>query len=510
MSSYFDRVEQGMCEALERRARPPWYRRVLALGRTRTLTIVLAGLVIATPAVGAVTGWFGIGAPDRFSRPSSTLDQGAPLSATSELLPLRVPDPQGGPPWGLQLVRTTRGDVCIQAGRVERGELGSLGIDEAWDNDHLFHPFAKGAEGYECGTTDAAGHGFVNVSYSGKSASANPTAGVSGPQARGCRSPVESIPLPRPLSRLPARVRRAMRRAAAARSRIPLCPAGSNRFVFMGLLGPDAASITFQAPDGSLRKERTSGSDGAYLLVFQLDRATCNLYARGLLGQTECGGTETMGGASPDPNGAVKAITYRDGHTCQVAPMPPPSVLAAYQALVREARRLRARDRLPHARPAPAFAARFARFVAQHHLFARACPAVGYVAPKEKLVTAAMVAAPISVEIVPHSKWGPRVDVSFTAREPVTNSSSWYEEAVTDPRGCSSSGSAGQIDLGNVRAGQRLHSDEYLSRPPCKGTYHGLIGYMQDSGPVNQDASGGGTPGRDGSVLVGRFSFTVH
>jgi hypothetical protein len=64
----------------------------------------------------------------------------------SRLLPIRVADPQGGPPWGLRLVRTTRGDTCVQLGRVQDGQLGSLGIADAWDNDHRFHPIPPSAE----------------------------------------------------------------------------------------------------------------------------------------------------------------------------------------------------------------------------------------------------------------------------------------------------------------------------------------------------------------------------
>jgi hypothetical protein len=141
--------------------------RILRLGRTRTLAVVLAVLVVAAPAVGAVTNWFGLGAPDRFPSQSATLDAGRALPATSELLPLRVPDPQGGPPWGLRIAHTTRGDTCIQLGRVEDGKLGSLGIDYAWNDDHLFHPFPNTSEGDDCGTTDAAGDGFLNVAYTG-------------------------------------------------------------------------------------------------------------------------------------------------------------------------------------------------------------------------------------------------------------------------------------------------------------------------------------------------------
>jgi len=167
MNDYFDRVEQGMSEAVRRRAHMPWYLRILGIGRARGLAVVLACLVVATPALGAVTNWFGIGAPDRFPWQSPAQDADRALPARSRLLRLRVPDPQGGPPWGLRIVRTTRGDTCIQLGRIEFGKLGSLGIDGSWNDDQLFHPFPNTSIGDNCGTTDAVGDGFVNVGYGG-------------------------------------------------------------------------------------------------------------------------------------------------------------------------------------------------------------------------------------------------------------------------------------------------------------------------------------------------------
>jgi hypothetical protein len=119
-----------------------------------------------------------------------------------------------------------------------------------------------------------------------------------------------------------------------------------------------------------------------------------------------------------------------------------------------------------------------------------------------------MVSTPINVKMLPREYGEITVVVTFNARQPVTSSSSWYEDSFTNPAGCPSSGQAGEIGFGNIRAGQVIHDKRLLGT--CKGTYHGAIGYMQNSGPINQNASGGGTPGKDGSVIVGRFTFTVH
>ena len=490
MSDYFDRVEDGLRDAVRRRAHLPWYLRLVSVGRPRGLVVVLAALLVAAPAVGAATDWFGFGAPDRFAADSPTQFAGRALPATSRLLGLRVADPQGGPPWGLRLVRTTRGDTCIQLGRVEGGTLGSLGIDQAWNNDHLFHPFPNTSIGETCGTTDAAGHGFVNIAYTGVPANANPLPpGARGPQAKNCRA------------------------VSAPANDGPVCPPGSLRMIFTGLLGPDATSVTYQGPDGSPKTAPTSGSDGGYLLVVTLNDTTCTLYTHGPFGgYGPCGGSEAMMGASPGPIGAVKAITYRDGHVCRLTP--PARLLAAEQALTRKLRP-QSHGRTDQARRR-LFVQALTRFLASRHL-TRAqfgsllhptCPPVGYVRPNQRVLNAADVASPVTVKLL-HPQYGEfQVDIAFTARQAVTTGSSWYEDYMTNPAGCSSSGQGGQIEFGNIRAGELIHDRRLIGT--CKGTYHGLIGYMQNSGPIDQESAGGGTPGRDGSMIVGRFGFTIR
>lgn len=516
MSDYFDRIELTMRDAVRRRAHVPWYVRTLRGIKAHRLVVVLAALVVATPAVGATTNWFGFGAPDRFpSQPAAGMSIGRALVGTARLLPLRVPDPQGGPPWGVALVRTTRGDTCIQLGRVDNGRLGSLGIDDAWNNDHLFHPFPNTAEGTDCGTTDAAGHGFVNVSYTGTVASANPTAGARGPQASTCHGPLiylNRLLGPRTGARAPSQHGRQDSR--------PACPPGSTRIIFVGLLGPDAASITYQAPSGSLRTERTVGPDGAYLVVFPLTFHTCRLYTTGPLGgYGPCGGSESQGGASPDPIGAIKAVTYRDGRVCHVGgnPVVLRSVRAFQQAFIHRLQPRRHASLTANQRAALRTA--LLKFLATHHISVAdyrnavreerqgGCPAVGYLATRQPHLTPSEVESPVTVKILPPKYGEFQVDLIFTARQPVSSSSSWYEDYITNPASCPSTAQGGQVGFGNVRRGQVIHDDRLIG--PCKGTYSGLIGYMQNSGPINQNSSGGGEPGRDGSLIVGRFKFSV-
>ena len=136
------------------------------------------------------------------------------------------------------------------------------------------------------------------------------------------------------------------------------------------------------------------------------------------------------------------------------------------------------------------------------------CPPVGYVRPNQRVLNAADVASPVTVKLV-HPEYGEfQVDIAFTARQAVTTGSRWYEDYMTNPAGCSSSGQGGQIEFGNIRAGELIHERRLIGT--CKGTYYGLIGYMQNSGPIDQESAGGATPGRDGSMIVGRFSFTIR
>jgi hypothetical protein len=280
----------------------------------------------------------------------------------------------------------------------------------------------------------------------------------------------------------------------------------------MGLLGPDAVSITYRAPDGSLQTEHTSGSDGAYLLVFPLTQKTCNMYAQ--FGPCGSGVQTTSNSFSPSTPGPILAIHYRDGHTCSVGP--PKKLYARLEAVVRRLRSKSRRGGLSSPGGQLKLQRAVARFAASEHLsvtqlrtkLAGICPAVGYVAPNEKHLTPADVASPISTKPTGNRQTSPGAVISFTARQPVTSSDSWYELAITGPPSCQADGS-GPINYGNVRTGQKL-TETVSTSTDCKGTIQGVIGYMQNGGPVNEEGGGDGTPGKDGSIIVAQFAFKVR
>jgi hypothetical protein len=517
MSDYFSDVRQGLGDAVERRAHIRWYSRLRErlnprTSRTRSLTVVLAALLIATPAVGAVTNWFTFGKPDATGPIARGGLFGVVKPGGSRLLPIRIADPQGGPPWGLRLVRTNKGNVCVQLGRVEAGRLGSLGIDYSWNNDHRFHAISPNADYVDdCGNTDASGYGYGNWDLRGVSAAANPTYdGTRGPQGAGCKL-----------------------RGFGGPHSWPICPAGTNRIVVYGLLGPDATSVTYRKLGGGLATQRTVGGVGAYLLVFPYNRKTCDTYEQGL---PYCSGKRASG---LTPNSLViTAVHYRDGRSCGV--IPPARLSRAYDAFNRRI------DALPRLRSQRLRYARYDHFwnafLHEQHLTAGqfavemrpTCPAVGWVSYAARHITVADVTTLVSLRTFPvgtytcpknslhlpdgcnygamrngvvHATRVVPVEWSFKARLAVTSDRSWYGWELDYPRGCGAGGQSGSTDT-RIRAGQTLRYSTFVS-PNCRGTYHLTVGFMPQA-PAGMLKPGGTVIGRDGSLVVGRATFTIH
>ena len=105
------------------------------------MLLLLGGAAVALAASGVILTGAAVPAP-RFASP--TAGAGLPQPGKWKLLSLRVADPAGSPPWGMRVVRTTRGLVCVQLGRVQEGVLGELGIDGAFHDDLRFHPVGPG------------------------------------------------------------------------------------------------------------------------------------------------------------------------------------------------------------------------------------------------------------------------------------------------------------------------------------------------------------------------------
>ena len=517
MSDYFSDVKQGLGDAVERRSHLRWYSRVRerlnpSASRSRSLAVVLAALVIATPAVGAVTNWFSFGKPDATGPVLPGGLFGVVKPGGSRLLSMRVADPQGGPPWGLRLVRTNKGNACVQLGRVEAGQLGSVGIDDSWNNDHRFHAISPNA-GYvdDCGNTDATGYAYGNWDRRGVSASANPTYdGTRGPQSRGCKL-----------------------RGFGGPHSWPICPAGTNRIVVYGLLGPDATSVTYRKLGGGRATQRTVGGVGAYLLVFPYNRQTCDSYEQRLL---SCSG-ELVSGLTPNPL-VITAVHYRNGRSCGV--IPPARLSRAYSAFNRRI------DALPRLRSQRLRYAQYDRFwnafLHEQHLTSSqfsvemrpTCPAVGWTSYAARHISAADVMTRISLRTFPvgtyrcpknwlhlphgcnygvlrngvvHPTLVVPVEWSFKARLAVTTDRSWYGWELRYPHGCAAGGESGSTDT-RIGAGQTLRYSTFVN-PSCRGTYDVTVAFMPQA-PAGMLKPGGTVIGYQGSLIVGRASFTVR
>lgn len=526
MNDYFDRVEQGMREAVRRGAHIPWYARVRPRS-SRPVAAVLTCLVVTGSAL-AATGAFRTGAPVGAEVPANpTANEGAVLPASIALLSLRVPDPAGGPPWGLRELKTTRGLMCVQVGRIVDGRIGVLGLDGAFRDDGAFHPFSRTfMEGPGCGTEDRRGNAFVNEQLHGVPASA--LFGVRQHTDGGCYGSGRST---------------------------GECPPGALRDVYFGLLGPDAESVTHVTPAGGSAVTPTAGPDGAYLIVLPHSTTRCPPDAG------ECFGKSTGYTGSPTMNAyeVVRAVSYTGAATCK---LPSPTAVAASEA-AREARFQAAlRTRFPATylklyreghyvrgsisllTPAEQRAFEALRRPYERMESRPSCPAVGYVplAPAVH-ITPKQVASAVSahVEAARHycepigggeaigcDSRTPagyrRIDMSgspperllvveFIARVAVRNFDRHFEINTTDPinrpkAGCSGSGGGGfgPTDT-NLHAGQRVRYVTFVLTQ-CPGVSHISVGLVTVNGPSGSMPVPG-LPGQSPEIPVGHTSIKL-
>jgi len=208
---------------------------------------------------------------------------GDPVS--SRVLPLRVQDPGGGLPWGMRIVETSRGLVCAQVGRVDKGQLGELGTDGAFKDDGLFHPFPAGVvQSFPGGSTEDG------TEIEGGTC----TLGGAGATAWG--------------SAVAAELWGVDRNAAFAHGHF-ISTSSQGRDISYGLLGQHAVRVGYRE-GSSLHDEAVVPGVGAYLIV---QPAAVSDHE----GSGEAPGTQTPG-AGPGAVGAVTAITYlNNGTICE-------------------------------------------------------------------------------------------------------------------------------------------------------------------------------------------------
>jgi hypothetical protein len=524
MSDYFDDIEQQLRGAVRTKAHLPWYVR-LRLRHSRMVIGALVCLVIGGPAIAYAAGAFQNGTPvGPYVPPLPGAFEGKAVPSSVHLSSLRVPDPAGGPPWVLRAVKTTRGLECLQLGRYANGGIGVLGEDGAFDNDGRFHPLSPNLFEFifSCGALDGAGHAFINEVDYGLPASALATGNTS---SGGCYA-------------IPVTLR--------GRAQ-PVCPAADERDVYFGLLGPDAVSVTYRTASGGTATELTTGPDGAYLIVLRF--APSENARRGVRAGGETGGPtlEDIGASTP-----ILTATYTRGRACTIA--------AHFINRAQDAAALR---KAIYTRfPALAKAARshhggqIAAIIrsAAYHRFLRAhaylipgskyadptCQAVGYVAPKLRLITSADVKTPISARIevansycvsptevaqpcgattpagfrrVPAqvARTNANLVVTWKTRVAVTNQDSHYEvynsDTGTSTKGCANGGTSFGPTESNLSVGQKVVFTTWMPLK-CAGVTHGTVVFVQDNGPAGSIPVPA-QPGEGPDIPVGKFSVNV-
>ena len=247
--------------------------------RRRVLFLAVIGVLLAGATAMAASGLLTGNPPGVTFKADEGL--GRPLPGQTNLLDLRVPDPAGGPPWGMRTVRTTRGLGCVQVGRVVEGKLGVLGQNGAFANDGRFHelPADVLTQAY-CQQPDGAGNLFIAISYQGMPASALP---------QGCRPSAQPEPpqiadRPQP----PA---------------LPTCQPADERILYFGLLGPRAESITYDNDREQATTTTVFGPEGAYLVVLRPDDQHPS---RGYFVPTT------------SPGSGLESVQYEDAPTCKI------------------------------------------------------------------------------------------------------------------------------------------------------------------------------------------------
>jgi hypothetical protein len=246
--------------------------------------LVLAGGAIAVAATDVLSG-----SPVRQQgRPSPNAGLGVPAPGASRLLSLRAPDPQGGLPWGMRLVHTTRGEICVQIGRLDDNQLGQLGIDGAFHDDGRFHPLAPDI----LPETSDSGDVTCNVAAAieiGSWRSGDRNAAPNGPEETSFKPTAKDL-----------------------------------RLISWGLLGPHAVSVTYHTAAG-VRTRPVAPGTGAYLIVSAVSHVPHSIGAgEALMG--EISGHEVtalpagrVGGPVPAATFPVLAATFRFGSfTCAI------------------------------------------------------------------------------------------------------------------------------------------------------------------------------------------------
>ena len=438
MNDVFDDLENQLRRAVRSRQaiRPAWVRR----GHRRTSAIVLVAMLVVTAGALAAGGVIRIGAPaETHESPFYAQKGGGIVRGTVRLLVISTPDSAGGPPWGMRVLSTKRGEGCVQVGRLLDGKLGAIGQDSAFHNDGLFHEFAVNTLGAEraCTLLDGNDRLFLNAvvgdipasAWRGNSPDKGCVPSTAGPYERFAED--------------------------GQRKPYPVCPQADERNLYYGLLGPDAKSITYVL-DGHAHTQPTAGPEGAYLLV-------TNASSKQLF-NFNAGGTQDV----VPVDGPITELHYRDGSTCHLTAR---SWIGGKYACTPELK-------VP----------------------------VGWTPPRTPAPTAAHVASPVHVRLVPDRRGGYEAILQFTSRVAINKAQSsymvqWHETG--QPPQVHTFGPPRPL-FPAVGQTETMRMGRGLGRGLHPGPITGEVIFQDQTGPGNLEEAGGTI-----QHTVGRFTLTV-
>jgi hypothetical protein len=279
-------------------ARRPRRRRRLPGPR---LLAVAAALCLAGGGAWAAVELTGNGSPVPYPRgvpAKPKAEFGLPIASSVQIIGEQS-DPAGGPKWAARVFHTTRGYGCIQVGRVDGDQIGQLGIDGAFNNDHLFHELRPGVitDKAGCVLLDAHNHAFLSVYNLDLTASA--------------ATPARCFPSDSPLYRFGVKHAHSI-----GGSILRPCPTPDIRSLDYGFAGPDAVSILYRSPTGPQRLT-PQGPDGAYLIVLPRQRGATDPQLRTIAAGHFVAGRVEFSIARTASSNIITSIRYRDGSVCQ-------------------------------------------------------------------------------------------------------------------------------------------------------------------------------------------------
>jgi hypothetical protein len=280
---------EGLVKAARRQETPVLTQGRLRAWLSRHLNAVAAATILALSGGAVALAATGVlsGAPVKPEpRPNASSGNGVPIPGAGSAGVLTVADPAGGLPWGARVLHTTRGQVCIQVGRLRGGQLGELGEDSAFKNDGRFHALPA----------DALPPGYGGSSAEVECISSGQTVIFEDANADrgGARLLPEEFELP-------------------GRRRVP--PVSHRRALAYGLLGPHAVSVTYRTPSGPLTIP-VHGRDGAFLIVERAGYFKNNSLVGGSVGgRAGRDSVQVIGAGGPRNPTMLRAATFRFGGT---------------------------------------------------------------------------------------------------------------------------------------------------------------------------------------------------